>query len=66
MKRTWYYLVNVFLNVTRDSYVKMLSLITDHESKLKAKESDADIQAIIERTTPEFDTYSPQNRINSL
>jgi len=29
----------------------MLSLITDHESKLKAKESDADIQAIIERTT---------------
>jgi len=51
MKRTWYYLVDVFLNVTRDSYVKMLSLITDHESKLKAKTSDEEIQPIIERTT---------------
>jgi len=51
MKRPWKFLINVFLNVTKGSYVKMLSLITDHESKLKAKKSDADIQAIIERTT---------------
>ncbi len=51
MKRTWNYLVNVFVNVTKGSYVKMLSIITDHESKLKAKESDVEIQPIIERTT---------------
>jgi len=51
MKRTWKFLINVFINVTKGSYVKMLSLISDHESRLKAKMSDADIQALIERTT---------------
>lgn len=51
MKRKWKYLINVFLNITKGSYVKMLSLITDHESKLKAKMSDPEILEIVERTT---------------
>ncbi|MBI9038796.1 MAG: hypothetical protein JEY97_11735 [Bacteroidales bacterium] len=51
MKRNWSYLDNVFLNATKRSNVKMLGLITDHESRLRAKISDESIQPIIERTS---------------
>jgi len=52
MKRQWNYLTNVFLNVTKGSYVKMLTIISDHESKLRAKATDPDIAILLGRTEP--------------
>jgi hypothetical protein len=52
MKKTWIFMVNVFLTVTKKNFKKMLTLITDHETKLGAQSSDPPILALHSRTVP--------------
>ncbi len=43
MKRIWLYLVNTFDVNTKNSYVKMLRIANDHDTRLEAAKDDPDI-----------------------
>jgi len=40
MEKTWHYIVNQFINVTRDNYKKMLKLSNYHDARLKKMMND--------------------------
>jgi len=48
----WSFLQNQFDNSTKESYVLMLILGSDHLSKLKVQNSDPEIDALYQRTDP--------------
>lgn len=53
----WHYVNNQFDNATRDSFRLMLTVTNDHYAKLVAQQADADILALLTRTTPVHDGY---------
>ncbi len=58
MTKVWSYLSNVFDNVTKHNFKRMLTIVADHLSKLAGKSSDPEIQEIYDRTRPARDTYA--------
>ncbi len=58
MTKVWSYLSNVFDNVTKHNFKRMLTIVADHLSKLASKSSDPEIQEIYDRTRPARDTYA--------
>jgi len=48
----WHYLNNQFENATDGSFRLMLTVTNDHYAKLVAQQADADILALLNRTTP--------------
>jgi hypothetical protein len=59
MKRVWSFLVNTFLSVTAKSRRKMLLILLDHMSNLKAKAgNDQEIADMYNRTLPVHDAYN--------
>jgi hypothetical protein len=58
MLRLWNYLNNVFDNVTKRSFKRALTIITDHLSKLLAESSDPEIQELYDRTKPFHDEFA--------
>ena len=57
MKRIWIYLSNTFEVVTRFSFRKMLSISSDHLTKLNAEKNDPDILAIYDEVKPLYDAF---------
>jgi len=57
MAEKWSFLQNPFINATRSSRKLMLTIFTDHESRLEAQNSDADIGPLHARTVPVLSSY---------
>ena len=58
----WNYLHNHFDNMTIGRFPLMVKLTYDHTSKLRAQQSDADIQALLLRTEPVHDAFLAAHR----
>lgn len=58
MLSIWFYLRNVFDNVSKRSLKLTLAIIVDHASRLFAASSDPDIMGIYTRTKPIHDEYA--------
>ena len=58
MNKIWFYLSNVFDNVTKRSLKRTLTIIVDHLSKLLADALDVDIQSLYDRTRPLHDAFA--------
>jgi hypothetical protein len=58
MRKVWRYLSNVFETATKNSFKKMLLVLTDSYSKTEALKTDPEIEAIFNRTTPVYNDYS--------
>jgi hypothetical protein len=58
MKTIWRFLLNIFDNISKNSFKKMLLVVTDHTSKLEIQKTDPDIGALFTRTSPVSADYS--------